>query len=1092
MKLLHHFLVASILCFLGSVSVVLSQGTTASIVGEVYDPSEAVVPGAEVRAVHVGTGTVRTALTSEAGRYVFRNLQIGRYTVSVEVPGFKKAQVSDVTLLIDQTAQIDLHLQAGEITETVNVEGSILPLLNTTTSDVGEVVQNQRIVELPLNAREFLMLTRLSPGVTGNIPGALASLQGEWAGFNASGLRQEFQMVSLHGIINVDPQNNALGVRPSVDAIQEFKIQTTNFSAELPSKGGAVVNIAIKSGTNKFHGSLFEFNRNSAFSARNFFDGQDRKVLNQNQFGGTVGGPVFKNQTFFFAAYEGRKIRRPQTDIGTMPTSDQRRGIFDPGLFGIIYDPLTWDPNTLRRQPFPENRIPADRINPVSQKVLEFVSLPNKPGVVNNINRGYSFADDLGILNARFDHHFGDKDVLMFNFNINDQTRSEPGSLPPLLIAGFGEGVGGWNQVFDRGHYNLTYTRFLSPAFTNEFRAGAVRAHNYRLGRNTGKNFAKDIFNIPGSEPRDTYTDFPQFSVAGYHLPRENVSSERWQGVFQAGDHLTWIRRNHSFKTGFDFFLSTSVDLTCNCAGAFTFSGQYVSAGRAAPNADAFAQFLLGYPNNMERIDVRDKGYFYGKSYGMYFQDDWRVTNRLTFNLGLRYDFAGPIREKNNHMANFDPSAGQVVYPRGAVLEDCDPVTGICKPFVPSFPFRFANDRFLYESDKGLLAPRFGFAYQLTPKIVLRSAYGIFTNNHHHTRYEVNSSYNVPWRLTPRIITDPDVPNARLDIGFQGPHFARAASPLLNTPRPIVGWRNSYAQMWNLGFQIGLTSDMMLDLAYVGTKGTHATARIQENLPLPGPGIVDSRRPVPSIGRVEKYISDLNSHYHSFQAKLNRRFAKRLALNVAYTLSKAIDNNSADVGTLTDKQETIENPFLIRQSTRGLSGFDLPQVFVFNYIWELPGPQTGFLKHLAAGWQMTGIWTMQSGWPFTVDAPSRTNNGTGSRPDRICDGALGNPTVARWFDTSCFVTPEIFTYGNSGRNILRTDGVVNVDAGLSKSWPLPVLGEGGRLQFRAEFFNLFNHANFGPPARVIGTRDVGSVTTAAPGRELQFGLKVNF
>ncbi len=1086
------FFLASMLYFLSSVSVGFAQGTTASIVGEVYDPSGAIVPGVQITAVHVDTGTVRTASTNEAGRYVFRNLQIGRYTVSVEATGFKKAQVSDITLLIDQTASIDLHLQAGEITETVNVEGSVLPLLNTTTSDVGEVVQNQRILELPLNEREFMMLARLTPGVTGNIPGALAAAQGEWAGFNASGLRHEYQMVSLHGIINLGPQNNSLGVRPSVDAIQEFKIQTTNFSAELPSKGGAVVNIAIKSGTNAFHGSLFEFNRNSAFSARNFFDQGDPKVLNQNQFGGTVGGPILRNKTFFFAAYEGRRIRRPQTDIGTVPTPEQRRGIFDPALFGIIYDPQTWNPTTQTRQPFPGNRIPAERINPVSQKMLDFISLPNRPGGVNNIARAVSFATTLDVLNLRFDHHFGDKDILMFNLNLSDQTRTEPGAVPPTIAAGFGEGVGGFVNTGELSHYNMTYTRIFSPTVTNEFRAGGFRSAGGRFGAHIGTNFARDILGIPGSEVRNHLTDFPWFAVTGYNLPREDIAARSPNTVFQAGDHLTWIRGNHSFKTGLDFFLAMNWNEQCLCSGFFGFSGQYVSAGRAAPNGDAFAQFLLGHPNQMDREQLISKSYYYGKAYGLYFQDDWRVTSRLTFNLGVRYDYAGPVLEKNNRIATFDNVTKEVLYPRGTVLEDCDPVTGVCKPFVPSFPFRFSNDRSLNESDKGLLAPRFGFAYELTPKVVLRSAYGIFTNNHPLTRYELLGGFNVPFRFTPRIQTDLDVPNARLDIGFQGPGFVKTGSPIVWAPRPTVGWRNAYAQMWNLGFQIGLTSDTMLDLAYVGTKGTHATGRIQENLPLPGPGIVDSRRPVPSVGQVQMWVAGLNSHYHSFQAKLNRRFAKGLALNVAYTMSKAIDNSSSDVATLTDKQETIENPFLIRESTRALSGFDLPHRFVFNYIWELPGPQAGFLKHLAAGWQMTGIWSMQSGWPFTVDAPSRTNNGTGSRPDRVCDGAWSNPTVGKWFDANCFVTPAIFTYGNSGRNILRTDGPATFDAGLFKNWRLPMLGEGGRLQFRAEFFNLFNHANFGVPARNIGARDVGTVTTAAPGREIQFGLKVNF
>ncbi len=1090
----NHFFLASIVSFLASVSMVMAQGTTASIVGEVYDPSGAIVPGAAVTAVHVDTGTVRTALTNEAGRYAFRNLQTGRYIVSVEVAGFKKAQVSDITLLIDQTASIDLHLQAGEITETVTVEGSVLPLLNTATSDVGEVVENRRIVELPLNQREFLQLARLAPGVAPPVPGSLniRDQGGEWAAIQASGLRVEYQTVTINGLLNMDPQNNNLAVRPSIDAVQEFKIQTSNFSAELPSKGGAVINLAIKSGTNQWHGSLFEFNRNSAFRARSFFEGE-RRNLNQNQFGGTVGGPILKDKSFFFGAYEARRIRRPTPVIGTLPTPEQRRGIFDPQSFGAIYDPLTFDPGTLTRKPFPNNTIPQDRISPISRKILEFVPLPNHPDPLRNFQRVLGNEDDMDQLNARFDHHFGGNDTLMFNFNITDHERLFLGTLEPFARGGFGVGVGGLRFSNQAQHWNSVYTHVFSPTAINELRLGVMRWEYNRVGQNRGTNFARNTFGIPGSETRDELTDFIGLNVVGYSLPTENTGSVYRNTVYQMGDHFTWIKGDHNFKTGFDLYQTLTFNRQCECAGAFGFNGQYVSAGRAASNGDAFAQFLLGTPSSMSRWDRRFFGNMWGWTYGFYFQDDWRVTNKLTFNLGLRYDFAFPMKEKSDFMANWDPATGETVYPRGINLIDCDPATGQCKPWVPPFRFRLAEGRTLYETDKANWAPRFGLAYELTPRTVLRAAYGIFNASFLLTRHEILSTFNAPALFIRSINTNLDVPNASFEQGFAGPDLLGLGfgGNVTWAPRPFRNFHNAYVQMWNMGFQIGLSKDVMLDLAYVGSKGTHLTADTTQNLPLPGPGNLQARRPFPDHGPITLFTDGLNSHYHSLQAKLSKRFTGGLSFNAAYTWSKVIDNSSQDVGSATDGSG-IENPFLARQSTRGLAAFDLPHRFVFSYVWELPSPQDRVLRQVAGGWQVTGIWTLQSGWPFTVAANSRTNNGTGSRPNRGCDGKLDQPTIDRWFDTNCFTVPEIFTYGNSGRNILRTDGLVSFDVGVFKNWRVPKLGEQGRFQFRAEFFNLFNHPTFGVPVRNINARNAGAITDASLGREIQFGAKLLF
>jgi outer membrane receptor protein involved in Fe transport len=1094
------FLFIGFVCFWAGVSTAAAQGTTASLVGTVYDPSLAIVPGVDVTATHVDTGTSRMAVSNEAGRYTLRNLPIGRYLVTAELPGFKKAEVTDIILLLDQTAQVDLHLETGEISEIVTVEGSAQVLLNKTTSDVGEVIQNKRIVELPLNQREFLQLARLAPGVIQSAPGSVEERDvGPWGAIQSSGLRTMYTTTLIHGLSNNDPQNNMLAARPSVDAIQEFKIQTSNFSAETASRGGAVVSIAIKSGTNRFHGSLFAFNRNGATAARNFFEPDDSPNLNQNQFGGTIGGPIIKDKTFFFFAVERRTIRRPSPVIGVVPTLEQRQGVFDPDRFGLIYDPLTWDPETLTRQPFPNNTIPSNRISSISQDILGLVHLPNSADPLRNYQAGVTNTDDMTQYNVRVDHNFGDRATLMFSFSVNNIDRLFLGTLPPFIRGGTGIGVGGIQFADRHRQYSGAYTHILSPVMTNEFRFGAIRFSYNRTGQNNGRTPTfENEWGIPGTETRTDFVDFPAFRVTGYDFPSERTQSVYRNTIFQAGDHFSWVKGDHSFKVGIELHQINSNFQQCACAGDYRFSGIYTSAGQAAPEGDAFAQFLLGNQgvsggSGMSRWEIIDQGYLYGHQVGLYFQDDWRVNDKLTLNLGLRYDYAKPMKDKNDHISNWDPTDGFTVFPEGYVPEECDPITGECVPFDSPFPFKFSPyGRNIYQGDRMNLGPRLGFAYQMSPDLVLRGAYGIFHAAQMVTRHEVLANFNPPFLFFPTIITDPDVPNSSFEQGFAGPDLNRSAFAFGWAPKPFRDLHNPYAQMWNVGLQVGLSSDLMLDLAYVGSKGTHATARKQLNIPDPGPGAIQPRRPFPDSGRQFLFTDELNSTYNSVQVKLNKRYTEGLAFNMAYTWSKSIDNNSGDGGFATDSGNVIENSFRIHESTRGRSAFDLPHRFVLNYIWELPGPETGAIRHLAGGWQMTGLWTMQSGWPFTPSTSSRTNNNEGGRPDRICDGGLSNPTADRWFDVGCFTTPEIYTYGNSGRTILRADNVYNFDLGLFKNFPIVALGEQARLQFRAEFFNLFNHANFGAPQRNIRSGSAGAVTTAAFGREIQFGLKLIF
>ena len=441
---------ACVLLTLFVLSPLYGQTSTATIVGTVTDQTGAVIPGAEITATHVDTGRVRVTATNERGDYTLTNVAIGRYNVAALLEGFSRQEVSDIVLQLDQTARVNLELRPGEVTEIVTVEGTA-PVLASDTSDVGGVIENTQIVELPLNKREFLQLALLQPGVVPPMPGTfLERNQGQFTSVAAMGTRQEYQQVSLHGITNMDPQNNNLAVRPNVEAVQEFKIQTSNYSAELPTKGGVVVNLVIKSGTNKLHSTIYEFFRNSELDGRNFFSILPYSPpYRQNQFGGTVGGPIVKNKTFGFFAFEGLRTREARTAVNIVPDAEQRNGVFDPAKFGIIHDPLTFNPETRERMPFPNNTIPRDRVHPVSADIMTFVDPVNNPGdPARNLVTNASAMDDINQYNGRFDHLFSENDTLMFSYNITDRKSAFPSVGG---VSGVGTGTGGSKTSGARG-----------------------------------------------------------------------------------------------------------------------------------------------------------------------------------------------------------------------------------------------------------------------------------------------------------------------------------------------------------------------------------------------------------------------------------------------------------------------------------------------------------------------------------------------------------------------------------------------------------------------------------------------------------------
>ena len=1089
---------ACVLLTLFVLSPLYGQTSTATIVGTVTDQTGAVIPGAEITATHVDTGRVRTTATNERGDYTLTNVSLGRYNVAAVLEGFSQQEVSDIVLQLDQTARVNLELRPGEVTEIVTVEGTA-PVLASDTSDVGGVIENTQIVELPLNKREFLQLALLQPGVVPPMPGTfLERNQGQFTSVAAMGTRQEYQQVSLHGITNMDPQNNNLAVRPNVEAVQEFKIQTSNYSAELPTKGGVVVNLVIKSGTNKLHSTIYEFFRNSELDGRNFFSILPYSPpYRQNQFGGTVGGPIVKNKTFGFFAFEGLRTREARTAVNIVPDDEQRNGVFDPGKFGIIHDPLTFNPETRERMPFPNNTIPRDRIHPVSADIMTFVDPVNNPAdPARNLVTNASAMDDINQYNGRFDHLFSENDTLMFSYNITDRKSAFPSVGG---VSGVGTGTGGFQDVggarFDdrSQHMSFAYTHIFSPNVLNEIRGGFVRYQHNEIGRNQGTLFEAERWGIPGSENRERFAAWPTLSVTGYNFPSEGRTSIYWNSVYQLANSFTWNKGNHSMKMGWSGQLINGFLQFCFCPGSYGASGQYTGLSQAAGPGDAFAQFLLGDLSRVSKWEVFDSNYLYGQQHGIYFQDDWKITPKLTLNLGLRYDYAQPLKDKQDRVASWDPATGEVIYPDNAPLVIKDPNTGATSPFDPPFPYRTTPNRGLYQADKMNLAPRFGYAYQVSNKTVSRGAFGIF-NGMNPTRHESLSSFSSPFLFFPSQgpNIDPEIPTINWDVGFTG--AARTISTTLWKARPLFGLKNPYIMMWNQGFQHTLKDDLLLDVAYVGSAGRQQTVFYGENICPPGPGNCQARRPYNKVGLVRSFYTGGNSSYHSLQARLEKRFSQGVGFALSYTVSKSIDHASTDVGSQGDGSGA-ENPFDVHGSQRGVSAFDIPQRLVFNYVWELPwGPGHGRLdsgpaSYILGGWQLTGIIALQSGYPFTVSHGSRTNGAGGGRPDRTCDGRLSNPSLNRWFDTDCFALPGLFQWGDAGRNIVRADGNVSIDVGLYKNF---MLTEELRLQFRAEAFNLPNHANFSIPNRNMRSGGRGVVTQAFEPRRIQFSLKLSF
>lgn len=1011
----------------------LAQGYKATIVGRVSDPSGAAIAKVAITAINVDTNIQTLAVSQSDGSFVVTPLSPGKYRLSLHAAGFKNLVRSGITLQVAQTTRVDVALEVGSVDEEIVIKDDAPPI-TTESSSIGEIITNREIVDIPLNGRNYLSLALLSPGVVPAAAGANPH--------NINGARSDFVNYLIDGVSNINRRGNEPVASPSIDAIQEFKILNNNFSSEYGRLGGAVISVALKSGTNRFHGSLFDFVRNDALDARGFFDQQVPK-LKRNQFGGLLSGPVQRNRTFFLVSYEGLRNREEQTRLSRVPTAQELGGVFA----SAIRNPFTG-------QPFLNNRIPQELIDPLAARLLALFPQPNRSGALNYTTVG-SIPSNSNNFIVKVDHQLNSNDLLSGRFLLNNFDGLDP--FRSTVLPGFGASRNAQKQ-----QWALTYTHTFSASLINEARIGYLRDKFIERSVNAGKNTSAD-FGLTGVASgyglaNLTISGFPELGDPIF-LPDEWTDNE-----FVFSDTVSRLVGAHNLNFGGDFQRSQHFNLFAAFAG-----GQLIFQGLFT--GQPFADFLLGLPVQTERQVGTNKSYLFNNYYGIFLHDNWKLHPRLTLNFGLRYDVIRPPAEKFDRYANFIPATGKTVSVRDG-----------------GYPQE------LVKTDYNNAAPRIGFAWRPFggDKTAVRGGYGIFYSfDLQNTMYTFLGANAAPFT---RLELFQDTRPGKLTLASPFPADRPGAAPAALSPS---GWDienpTAYLQQWNLTVARELLTNWGVEASYVGTKGTHLSATLNLNQTLrTAQGNV---QPYPGLGRVLYQSLGANSIYHALQLSVNKRFSRGLGLRSGFTWSKAIDN-----ATFGSAARLPQNPRDL-QSERARSEFDRRSVWSSDFIYELPiGPGQRFgagmnraLNALFGGWQINGIVQVYSGRPFTpVVSRANAQAGFATRPDRLGDGSLSNSTVERWFDPTVFVAVpnSEFRFGNSGRNILTGPGAVNLDASIFKYFALP--WDGHRLALRAEFFNLPNRANFGQPVASIDQPTAGTISSAGPGRQIQLALKYTF
>ncbi|MEZ5353215.1 MAG: TonB-dependent receptor [Bryobacteraceae bacterium] len=1039
-----------------------AQTDTATITGLITDTSGAAVPEASVQAVNRANGLIYRATSNESGAYVITALPVAAYEIEFTKQGFQTVKRADVALHAGDRARIDLQLTVGAVSEVVEVSGAV-PLLQAETSSLDQVIENATIVNMPLNGRNYQQLALLVPGV---LPSRARNFVTD--AFSVNGANMWQNQFVMDG---ADNNNYSTGVviasnqvvKPSVDAIQEFKIDTHNISAEFGRGGGGVIQVTTKSGTNEFHGALFEFLRNDKLDANDFFNsGRAKPPFRLNQFGGTIGGPIRRDRTFFFASHQGTRIREKLTRLGVVPDLAMKQGNF--GSIGI-YDPATQDAAGLRQR-FPNNAIPASRVDPVSVQLLNLYPDPNRAGVQNFVfNSPRNDRDDQ--IDTRFDHRFRESDTMFLRYSYHDRFRLEGGGLPVPASGGDTATriAKAHSAVFSETHI------FGGASLVNEFRLAYTR--NAGLIDTANRERLWEQFGFKGLFDRADIAGLPFFSLTGFANigDRSFAPDPKNVDVRQLVDNLSWNRGRHSVRFGGNLrqFLRYS-GTTDFARGRFFFNGQFTAAqaGRGAGNS--FADALLGYTNTASLSTPRDATQV-SLAQEYYVQDNFKVTSKLTLNLGFRYEYQQPYWEKRDRVANFQFEPGQPGF--GTLVR----VSG-----------GGAEARSFQQRDANNFAPRIGFAFQLTPKTVIRSGYGIFYDGLAQLPAGSQPFQNPPFYLAVDI-PSPSVAQ-RSNVIVRDGFAASALNPdTINGRSLATVWPFAFPEgithQWNINIQQTVFGNAVASAAYVGTNTGHRRlTAIDRNQPEPGPGAIGPRRAFPNLATIQTDVPFGTANYQGLELKFEKRFRSGLSSLNGYTWSKTM---AGEIG----QRSTILAP------EKALSPEDMRQRFFSSIVWEIPlGKGHGLAKEgiaarVLGGWQLSTLFAAQSGLPLTPGLGTNLANSTGGvRPDRIGNGNLPRDQrkPERWFDTTAFTTFTGFRFGNSGRNVITGPGLVNLDATVARNFDLT---ERIRLQFRAEGFNVLNEAHFNLPNGTVDRPVGGQISSVASSmRQFQFALKL--
>jgi hypothetical protein len=1053
----------SVFCFAGT--SLWAQRNAASIFGSVTDSSGAPVPAAGVRLTELNTGLAKATESDEIGNFAIADLAPGAYRLEVSKTGFKQYVNGNVFLNVDQRPQINVVLTVGDTTETVTVTDSV-PLVEATHANVGGVVENAAVQQLPLNGRQFLQLTLLLPGVSPAAGGQTVSRGGgpRQVGVQLGGNRATNNTYLIDGVDSFGFRFKNASLRPSVASMQEFKVLEAPYDAQYGVASGITVNVITKSGGNQLHGELFEFLRNDKLDARNFFD-ITKPAYRQNQFGGTLGFPILHDRTFGFISYEGLKVRRGQAIGSIVPTARQLQGDFSQDSL-VIRDPLT---NT----PFPGNQIPVSRVRDVSRNFLALYPAPNTSLTSPNyINSSSDRIDEYQWV-ARLDHSLRENIRLFARYSISNVDRYTPGSLPQF----------GTFNLMTVQNAALGATYVVSPKSIVDLRIGFNREDARNSSEQIGLRSVSE-FGIAGLSAPPDLDGVPNVSVLGMAgLGDASYSPEtRVENSEQILVNATYVAGRHSLRYGANFWLTqlNNVSAPGRQRGAFTFNAALTGGSTGLP------ALMLGTPTQADldigvgREDAR------ATLYNFYFMDDFRISRRLTLNLGLRYELRPAFVDKQNRLSTFIPEG----VGRFAIAGD------------PNNGFTGRANRALYPTPKTNFAPRFGFAYDLTgdSKTVLRGGYGIFWNLAIFNS-QFLSALNAPF-VVARTYQSSPAQGLILDL----------AAPFSNNPIAgglpgglmITSWfQQGYMQQWSMSVQRQLSANFSLDLTYLANKGTSLDSlRIINQGALPGTPNAAYFRPFPNFGLFTAADSHGDSIYHSLQARLTRRFAKGFLFIGSYNWGHAIDNSSGEGGgsggqfvSMDDRNTSLD---------RGHADFDVRHRVAMSGVYDLPfgvgkrwgSSLTGIPGKLAEGWQVNAIWQWQTGLPLNV---AQSGNRTGTfggteRANRSCDGNLSGDqrTRERWFDTSCFSVAPLGVFGNSPRGAIRYDGLNSLDFSVIKRTSL---AEARYLEFRAEAFNLLNHTKFsnsGLGNNVTAPAAFGVYTAANDPRILQFALRLVF